>query len=169
MRQLARIALMAVTLAGCAHERITSPASERSTPGQVSYTLFPGGDVAVAVVGYDRVERRAYDQTSFPALRVRMTLTNRGTQPWTVQPREQIAFIEHYGPSMPASVSQGVLVVAPGETRALELFYPVPSTGFAQLPPQQLSLQWRVRLPGGVVGDRARLDHELASIPAPRS
>jgi hypothetical protein len=169
MGQLARIALMAVTLAGCAHEQIASPTSERSAPGQVSYTLFPGGDVDVAVVGYDRIERRAYDQASFPALRVRMTLTNRGTQPWTVQPREQIAFIEHYGPSTPASVSQRVLVVAPGETRTLELFYPVPSAAFAQLPPQRISLQWRVRLPGGIVGDRARLDHELASIAAPRS
>ena len=170
MRQLVGIGLTAMMmLAGCAHERIASPASERSAPGQVSYTLFPGGNVDLAVLGYGRIVRRAYDQTSFRALRVRMTLTNRGTQPWTVRPTEQIALIEQYGPTMPAAVSQRPLVVPPGETRTLELFYPVPSAAFAQRPPQRLALQWRVHLPGGVVGDRARLDHELASIAAPRS
>jgi hypothetical protein len=169
MRQLAWIVLAAVTLAGCAHEPINPPASERSTPGEVSYSLHSDGDVSLAVVGYDQIVRRAVNQTSFPALHVLMTLTNRGTQPWTVHPAEQIAFIEHYGPSMPAAVSDRPLLIAPGETRTLELFYPVPSAAFAQLPPQRISLQWRVRMPGGIVGDRARLDHELAAIAAPRS
>jgi hypothetical protein len=169
MRQLAWTVLTAVTLAGCAHEPINPPASERSAPGQVSYTLFTPGDVSLAVVAYDRIERRAVDQTGFPALRVRMTLTNRGTQPWTVQPADQIAFIEQYGPTLPAAASSRPLRVAPGETRSLELFYPVPSAEFAQLPPQRFSVRWRVRLPDGIVGGRAQLDHELAAIPAPRS
>ncbi len=169
MRQLAPMALIAVTVAACAHEPLHAPASERSAPGAVSYTLPPGGDVAIAIRGYDRVTRRAYDQTSFPAVRVQMTLANRGTQPWTVRPTEQIAFIEDYGPSMPAAVSTRALVVAPGETRTIDLLYPVPSPGFAQTPPRRLSLQWRVRLPGGVVGDRARLDRELAAIAPPRA
>jgi hypothetical protein len=169
MRQLAWIVLTAVTLAGCAHEPIHPPASERSAPGQVSYSLFSDGAVSLAVVGYDRIERRAVNQTSYPALRVLMTLTNRGTQPWTVHPAEQIAFIERYGRTLPAATSDRPLLVGPGETRTLELFYPVPSAAFAQLPPQRISLQWRVRLPGGIVGDRARLDHQLASIAPPRA
>ncbi len=167
MRGLAGIALLTVTLASCAHEHVFPPTSRQAAPGQVSYRLPPGGDVAIAVVGYDRITRRAYDQTSFPALRVRMTLTNRGAQPWTVNRREQLAFIESYGPSLPAAASDPLLVVPPGETRALDLFYPVPSPSFAQAPPQKLSVQWRVRVPGALIGDRARLDREVASIAAP--
>jgi hypothetical protein len=170
MRQLARMALAAVTLAACAHEVVHLPASERSTPDQVSYALPSGGQVDVAVVAYDRIETDAAYKTSFPSLRVRMTLTNRSAQPWSARPDEQLAFIEDYGPSFPAAASKSALVVAPGETRTLELFYPVPKPELAQAPPNRLSLQWRVHLPGAiVVGDRVRLDHELASIAPPRS
>ena len=167
MRLLAGMALVAVTVVGCAHERVFSPTSQRSAPGQVIYSVAPGGEVAIAVVGYGRVTRHAFDQTSFPALRVQMTLTNRGAHPWTVNPREQLAFIENYGPNVPAAVSEQPLVVAPGATRAIDLFYPVASPEFAQTPPRRLSLRWRVRLAGSVIGDRARLDHEVASINAP--
>lgn len=167
MRLLAGLALGAVTLVACAHEHVFVPTTRAAAPGRVSYAMAPGGDVGIAVVGYDRVVRRAYDQTSFPALHVQMTLANRGTQPWTVSPREQIAYIENYGPSLPAAVSEQSVVVAPGETRTVDLLYPVASPAFAQAPPRRVSLHWRVRLPGAVVGDRARLDREVASIAAP--
>lgn len=169
MRQLAGMALVAVTLAACAHQPIVGPASERSQPGQVSYTLPPGGEVSIVVVGYDSVSHRRYDLTSAPLLHVQMTLANRGTQPWTLHSRDQIAFIESYGPSVPAEASDHPLVVAPGETRTLDLYYPIAKAEFAQAPPRRMSLQWRVRLPGGVVGDRARLDREVASVVPPRA
>jgi len=169
MRQLAGMALVAVTIAACAHQPVFAPASERSQPGQVSYTLPPGGEVDIVVVGYDSVSHRRYDLTSAPLLHVQMTLANRGSEPWMLHSREQVAFIESYGPSMPAAVSDLPLVVAPGETRTLDLYYPIASAGFAQAPPRRLSLQWRVRVPGGVVGDRARLDREIASIAPPRA
>jgi len=169
MRQLAGMALVAVTLAACAHQTVHAPASERSQPGQVSYSLPPGGEVNIVVVGYEHFAGRPYAQTGYPALHVQMTLANRGSETWTMHSRDQIAFIENYGPSMPAAASDRPLVVAPGETRTFDLFYPVATAGFAQVPPRRMSLQWRVRLPGGVVGDRARLDREIASIVPPRA
>ena len=169
MRQLVGMALVAVTLAACAHEVVHQPATERSSAGQVSYTLPPGGDVGLVVVGYEHIPGRPYAQTGYPALHVQMTLSNGGTQSWTVHPRDQLAFIEDRGPNLPSVVSDAPLVVAPGETRVIDLYYPVASAPFAQSPPRQMSLQWRVRLPSGVVGGRAHLDRELASVIPPRA
>jgi hypothetical protein len=168
MNLFARIALAALTIAGCAHAQIHAPASERSAPGQLSYTLPSGGTVDVAVVAYDRIERDAVDATSYPALHVRLTLRNASAEPWSVDPREQLAQLADYGTLLPAAVSRRTLVVAPGETRTLDLFYPTPTAEFAQHAPGRIALDWRVRLPGGLVGDRARLDRELASITPPR-
>ena len=169
MRQILGMALAAVTLAACAHEIVHEPTSTRSSAGQVSYRLPPGGDVSLVVVGYDLVPGRPYAQTSYPAVRVQMTLANGGTEPWTVHPREQLAFIEDHGPNLPALVSDQPLVVAPGEIRTIDLYYPVADPTFAQSPPRRMTVQWRVRLPAGVIGERARLDRELASAVPPRA
>jgi hypothetical protein len=146
--------LAVVTAAGCAH-----------TPGGGGAVLDPArGAVAVQLVGTREVKSTRVEGTGFSALVVRMIVDNRSAEPWTVRPEEQVAQVGEWGTQLPADASAGALVVAPGEQRRIDLFYPMPRPQFGPEMARHLTIEWRVRTPDGTVGEHVDLDGQLAEL-----
>ncbi len=115
----------------------------------------PTGTVDIQPLGVSDAEPTA--GTTVPVLRVRVTLSNAYDDvPWTVDTRTLIASIEGEGTSRPAFVnadagSPPLISVGYGETRTLDLYYPI-SDALAGSQPA-FSLSWRVSTPVGLVSN----------------
>jgi hypothetical protein len=140
-------------LAGCAHHGGMVPAPQPST----AWLLPDGGDVLVQVVGMSEVMPTGVDRpTGYRAMRMRMTVTNASDVPWIVDPHRQIAHLDLYGLLMPADVSSAPLMVPPHDTRAIDLYYPIPRAQFGTDTPMHVRLDWIITRPDGIVMQRAR-------------
>lgn len=144
-------------LAGCAYHGGMVPAPQPST----AWLLPDGGDVLIQVVGLSEIEPTGVDRpTGYRAMRMRMTVTNASDVPWIVDPHKQIAKMGGYGISMPADVSSAKLVVPPHDTRAIDLYYPIPRPQFGPENPMHVWLDWIITRPDGIVMSRARAEFD---------
>jgi hypothetical protein len=156
-----------LSVAGCAHqgtlaaEIIVIPAPPEVDRDLRTYQL-PDGEVRIAMLPMVRLPALWTGQQATRALHVRVTFANVGLQAWTVFPRRQLAQMGQRGSMMPAATSLDPVVVAPGEMRTLDLYYPIPLAL-----PSRLTLEWQVQRPGVTVAGETQIDPTLAW--APRS
>jgi hypothetical protein len=152
MRLALSVAFVTV-LAGCAYHGGPVPAPQPST----AWLLPDGSDVLVQVVGLSQIAPTGvYPRTGYRAVQMRMTVTNTSDVPWIVDPRKQIARMGGFGISFPSDVSSHPLVVPPRETRAIDLYYPIPRPQFGPEIPMHVWLDWIITRPDGIVMSRAR-------------
>lgn len=153
----------ATAMTGCAHQdlsarsTIVTPSAE-NVGGATVYRMTDG-TVQVAMLPMVEMPALWLGQTATRALHVRVTYANEGMHAWTIYTRQQIAHVEDRGPSLPAGASRDPFIVTPGQTRALDLYYPVAHNDGA---PSRFSLDWHVNEPGTIVAGETRIDANLA-------
>ncbi|MEO6420112.1 MAG: hypothetical protein ABIP39_11920 [Polyangiaceae bacterium] len=109
----------------------------------------------VATFGIVRVRpTNSPDDTFLEALHVRVTITDDGETPWSFDTREQRAVLPGGDQSSAAYASTAtssppVVAIPPGETRTVDLFFPLPSAMQASAKAVPFDMISRVR-----VGDR---------------
>jgi hypothetical protein len=162
------IALAAIWLVGCAESRyIYRPAQQATaTVGNLPAARYaipaerPTGEVLIASPGLTAMPE-ADGRT--PALFVRMVVTNNSDDtPWTVDTRQQFAFIggEKQSPSFVngAKPQETALQIPRGEKKLVDLYYPLPAKieGDEQIP--QFELAWTVATPSRAIAERTAFD-----------
>jgi hypothetical protein len=155
MRLVLSVAL-ATLVAGCAHQETLVPAAPPST----AWLLPEGGDVLVQVIGTSEVGTRDTWRSGYRAMKLRMTVTNASAQTWVIDPRKQIARMGGFSTSFPSNVSAAPLVVGPGDTRTLDLFYPIPTPNYGPELPRHVALDWQIATPQGIIAHRARAEFD---------
>jgi hypothetical protein len=130
----------AVLLAGCAHDYAYQPAEHATgnIGGHVAadYQIpaaAPQGDVRLASFGLSELAPASGSGDARPALHLRMVVSNNGSQPWTVDTREQKLDIANAGSIAPAfaTTREGntglpLITVDAGSKRIIDLFFPLP-------------------------------------------
>jgi uncharacterized membrane protein YgcG len=104
------------------------PAADYAIPPQA-----PRGDLRIASYGIEPLSPEGGDDESVGSLHIRLAITNKSDQPWTIDTREQQAALEGHATSTPAfaSASRGtgsppLVTVAPNTTRLVDVFFPLP-------------------------------------------
>ena len=162
------IALAAILFAGCAENRyIYRPAQQATaTVGNLPaarYTIpaeRPTGEVLIASPGLTAMPEA---ESRTPALFVRMVVTNNSDDtPWTVDTRQQFAFIggEKQSPAFVngAKPTEAALQIPRGEKKLVDLYYRLPGKidGDEQIP--QFELAWTVGTPSRPIAERTSFD-----------
>jgi hypothetical protein len=154
MKRLLPVALATFALGSCAHQPVTIVPP---TPA-VSFLTPDGGSVSIDMKDAVEIAPTGIDRPGYRALRIRLTLDNRGPQTWIIDPRLQIAHVGGYSVSFPSDVSASPLVVSPGEVRSLDLFYPIPTPDYGPEVPKHVSLDWKINTPSGLYAHRAEMN-----------
>lgn len=177
-----RIAFAAVALAtavtGCAASsgyayRPTAQTAREDAPAEVAGAkaaayrvpeVAPRGDVQVAALGVTRDK----------LLHVRMIVRNAGGEPWTVDAADQLVAIDGASRLRLAQARcdgdvMSLLVVMPGESRTLDLYYELPAPARATAAIPSVRVEWRVSTPSGALAsNRTAFErHELPPPPVP--
>jgi hypothetical protein len=104
------------------------PAADYAIPPQA-----PQGDLKVASYGVEALSPGNSDDEAVGALHLRISINNRSTTAWTLDTREQQAFVDGLATSTPAfaSASPGtgsppLVTIAPNSTRLVDVFFPLP-------------------------------------------
>ena len=156
-----------VAVIGCAHggssaqPTIVTPAAPEVVNGVSTYRLSDG-EVRIAMLPIVQLPALWIGQQATRALHVRVTFDNSGLQAWTVVPRKQLAHVGEYGPLLPAATNGVPLVIAPGRSRVLDLYYPAPVPKFGPEVPSRFTLDWHVEKPGELVAGETRIDPTVA-------
>jgi hypothetical protein len=127
---------------------------------------LPDGDVRVVAMGLADVYSRHDGTPGFRALHVRMILDNKSGSAWRLRADEQRALIDRWGPSFPAEAAignnrVGAVIVPAGKKLAIDLFYPTPMPAYGEVLPPGFSVDWRVRVPEGEIGERVRFERRM--------
>ncbi len=181
MRTLAAVAVAALVIACAApprysyrprREPMRAQADGRVVAAYLVPSQAPRGDVQLTAVGVTRATLPEGGHSRHAQLlTVRMQDYNGDDAPWTVDAREQrlgIGSFVQLAPRRAACEGRplAVVVLLPGETRALELAYELPDwvTDAEALP--VFRIEWRVDTPARVVA-RQSTAFELAELPPP--
>jgi hypothetical protein len=141
-----------VTLvAGCIHQ----PPLVQAPPPSTGWLLPDGSDVLVQVVGTSEIVPTGLDRPGYRALHTKLTFTNAGNRAWIIDPHQQIAHIDMYSISMPSNASAATLVVPPGETHTIDLFYPIPQSDVIPALPMHVRIDWKITQVDGIILHRA--------------
>jgi len=170
MRKLLLLCLLALGAGstGCAADRFYYQPAEQANAisgghPAAQYTIPPGrlgGDVRVTSFGVTKLEPTGSDDR-VKVLHVRLDLANEnGQQAWELDTRQvQVQFEGSRRSSAPAFANPGdaglpVVVVPPGESRTVDLYYPLPAEikGERQIP--RFEVVWSVRTDEGLVAER---------------
>jgi hypothetical protein len=129
------------------------------------------GEVRVAIVGVERISTSGTWQAQ--AVHVRMIVHNDDGGIWTVQPFDQVAQLDRTHRVKPVySITDGsagitTVVVFPGDTRTVELYYEVPE----ELSVKKLAevrIQWQVATPDRVIArEDTPFERRALTRPAP--
>lgn len=167
MRVASFVAALAM-VTGCAPVRNfvigpTPQTSRADAPGLIdghvaaSYPVpanHPRGEVQLAVVRLTSVfEPDVPDGTRIPVVVVRMIVRNHDRQVWSVDGTRLGASIDGLPPEFPVRVfgdgqPAWVVVLEPGETRSIDLYYELPVKPVAK---PSVALSWRVFTPAGTL------------------
>jgi len=163
--------MLLVLAAGCAQTRYayhpTAATAREDAPATVdghdaaAYRVT-GGSVDVATLGI-------VDMRPQPMLHVRLTVHNGDGNVWSVDAADQEALVGdavYERPRFARSERTDVagVVVQPGETRTLDLYYALPPR-FVRREPPPLRVDWRVRTPSEVA--RQQSTFEARVVPRP--
>jgi hypothetical protein len=105
----------------------TTSADVASGAPAIAYAIpssAPRGELRVATFGITRLGEA-------PAVHLRIAVSNRSAEPWSVDGREQRLDVGGARAGLVSATTEDMttpraLAVAPGETRALDLFFPLP-------------------------------------------
>lgn len=183
MRKALLVCALALGAAGCGAGgefvyRPVAPSGYVASGGPAARYVLPAsaptGEVRVDAQGVETITNRRTDVT-YHALHVRLTVSNRSdTAPWVVDPNTQIANLPSRGwtaPFLTAIQKRTIdrpIEIAPGERRAIDLYYALPKQASKAERVPDFTLAWQVGLPEGVVTERttfARLRLPLRSEP----
>lgn len=164
MRASSFVVALAVAAVGCAPVRSyvygpTPPTRRADAPGQIdghpamTYRVpaaDPRGEVELAVARLTSVHEPELDGPKVRVIVVRMIVHNRDRQPWCVDSGTLDAVLDgarHEYPIRAYADGQPlwVVVLEPGETRTVELYYELPD-GAAR---PSIGVEWRVSTPSG--------------------
>lgn len=173
---------IAALLAGCGPLYTYVPTKEaavRDAPSVVdghqaaAYQVPVGGDrrgeVRVALVGVERIQPSRDWQAQ--ALHVRMIVHNDDGGIWTVQPFDQMAQLDRTHRAKPIySITDGsagiaTVVVFPGDTRTVELYYELPD-GLSVEKLESVRVDWHVATPDRMIA-REATPFERKTLPRP--
>jgi hypothetical protein len=158
------LAIAAVHVAaGCAPQiayqpAATSPAA-RPSPGRAISSA--GGDVEVSVVGLKTIRvANGRNGQKTEALEVRLVAHNRAHDPWLIDANSQVINFPGWPSAEPLfALSEGApspqAVLLPGDTRTVELFFPVLPLHAGRAAVPGFHIDWRVDGPQGVVARRS--------------
>jgi hypothetical protein len=126
----------------------------------------PHGEVAISSFGVNDLQL-GDQQQAIRFLQVRMEATNQNdTGPWTVDVRQQLLSLPNEGQSQPAFINVDQrdlpnLTVPVGQTRTIDLFYPLPQTlqAATQVVPAA-ELIWHVQTPGQTIAQRTSIGEQ---------
>jgi hypothetical protein len=150
--------------AGCASDYLYRPAENATATirGQVAarYEVpsgHPEGDVRIASFGIAKITPS--QGTPFRAMHVRMIVANNGPQTWTLDTRQQIADVHGAGQVHAAIVQSDVgglpnETIAAGQSRTLDLFFPLPAGVDRPGKLPQFDVLWRIDVAGQQVAER---------------
>jgi hypothetical protein len=158
----------ALSLAGCASNSYYYQPAEQSNATVAGrpaarYVIPPGidqGDVRVSTFGVTDV-RLSEDDEPVRSLHVRLVVANEsGARDWTIDTRMiQVQYggiADSRAPSFANTTGAGmpVVVVPPGESRTIDLFYPLPAEleGAQDIP--QFDVVWQVQTDDRLVAER---------------
>jgi hypothetical protein len=130
----------AFLVTACAHDYAYQPAEHAtgSIGGHLAadYQIppeAPQGDVRLASFGLAELRPASGSSEDRPALHLRMVVSNNGSEPWTVDTREQKLDVQSAGSIPPAfsATHEGnaglpLVTVGPGSKRIIDLFFPLP-------------------------------------------
>ena len=171
-------AYVPVTDAYAASDRVTpGSASADVTPGTAAATYpiprdAPSGTLRIASYGLVDIGPQTQSDKRIQAVHVRMTLTNDGERPWTLDTREQRIALEGYGTSVAAFASADAgsspptITVAPKGKRVVDLFFPLPTQLQNQENLPSFEALWRVQVDGQVVSDETPFERMAVQPPA---
>ena len=121
---------------------------------------IPGGDVELTSFGPVDLSPQNGGAGPLEALHLRMTVRNDSYRPWTVDTREQRVDLEGYGTSVPAfattdSGNAPGVMVAPGATRVVDLFFPLPADLQNPETLPMFDVDWTLHTERGVLAEQA--------------
>ena len=157
-RHVFGILLLAVSASACGTSATYIPEQRATaTLGGRTAAAYPlpssqnhQGDLRVASFGVTELKR---DSEEVPAIHLRLALADNGTQPIELDIREQRLQLPDGRFLAPASfaeksVTQPLIVVAPGSSRNIDLFFPLPDDLTDDETPPQFDVVWRLRVGG---------------------
>lgn len=137
---------------------VDAPARPLAVAREVQVPVAPNGEVRISSQGVRRISSSEGAQVD--ALLVRMTVTNDGERPWTIDTRAQLMQlptgfrVEPLLAQSPGAVGP-VVDVGCRERRVVDLYYVVPPAGLASLP--SFELLWQIHAGDRVVSRRTEL------------
>jgi hypothetical protein len=176
MRGLVSFALLALAVAGCAHEYAYVPvdAAGAGMPA-ARYPIppeAPQGEVYVTSFGFTQMD--VAEGRSAEMMHARLVAVNGGGVPWTVDGRaQQLAVAPGMAPLQPAYINTDtgmnpgpVYVVPPAQRRVLDLYYALPAPLDQPLQLGGFELQWRIDVAGRPVAGRTPFQRFEGAPPA---
>ncbi|AKU98877.1 hypothetical protein AKJ09_05541 [Labilithrix luteola] len=129
------------------------------------------GDVRLGAVGITTIPSPGVaDVAGIRAAHLRMTVTNRSGQTWTVDGSEQRLELEKRQPIVAALGSNGAyaptVAIAPGMTQSIDLYFPLPADQQKVTELPKFSAIWTVRTGGQPLTERTSFERVIAQ-PAP--
>jgi hypothetical protein len=159
------LAVVAALVTGCATHYTYVP---EKTAARAAPVL---GDVSVALLGVGTVKSPHAHDWKVRALHVRMVVRNRDREEWTLEPFRQIGIIDSTREAPEYVVSDGtddvpLLVLLPGDTRVVDLYYPLPARAHGVKTIPTVTVDWRLSTATGPLGhgesafDRQRVQRQ---------
>jgi len=180
MRRLALALVCALFFGGCANSYYYTPAEQANATVSgypaARYVIPEGtnqGDVRVSTFGVKDLRLNGDEEEAVRSLHVRLIVANQnGTQDWSVDTRNiQVQYTGIQGQRAPAFANANdrgmpVVVVPPGASRTIDLYYPLPPeiSGAKDLP--QFDVVWAVQTDNQVVAERTPFERRKIE-PAP--
>jgi len=168
---------LAVLLGACASKPTFVPEEQASATlgGRTAARyLLPSdydvqADVKIASFGFTEARTKNHNGKKVHAIQLRINVANEGDQPVSLDPRDQIVEgpTGRHGPGFARSNAGELpqIVVPPGSSRTVELYYPVPEELVKSHDATDFDLSWKI-LVGGVEFTRVTPFHEVAIDPA---
>jgi hypothetical protein len=174
MRAAAMSLMLLVAGCGGADQYLYQPAAanaEVSGLPAVDYPVPPGqpqGDVRVVSFGVNEMQAEQGGQNA-PVLQVRLLVSNTASPvPWTIDTRQITVALGGAGQSRAAFVNTDtgtppVLQIPAGQSRTIDLYYPLPPTlaSAGQLP--GFDVVWQVQTGAGAVAQRTSFQRQQVS------
>lgn len=173
------VALLSVTMASCAgtsrsiYEPRENALADLAGHVAAQYAIpseSPRGAIRLASFGITQISLLG---RSWPALHVRVVLSNGGAEPWSIDARTITLALPGRAPVAPKLVNSDVpeLPVARvprGGAVALDLFYPLPARVAAHQP-TSFQVQWQVQTESGPAAGATTFDRETLENAPPES
>ena len=130
-------ALLGACITGCSSARFRYVPAQHQAPGrQKTLAIYPdpagpqSGVVRVSSLGIVTLRPKS-DSKDFPALHVRLSVSNQTQQSWLLNSEDQRVSFPNHGQTQPVFVNSDTeglphLKIGPGELRTLDLYFPLP-------------------------------------------